>query len=192
MAAYSSILQSMSKQLGSCFQEIAKLREELHAAQGISDVKPEAPDNVISMKNELVIVEERLNSQIEKLRVDSKNEKTSIEAALTFKLEQYIANSIKNRLDMVLQSVKSQIIAEMNIKMDELKEELVSISCQHPLERDVRSEENNDGPLPSVTPLDIEALTKDILSDTASAISSQEQTNDFAINTVKKRILRKK
>lgn len=187
-AYYSSVLQSLTKQIASCYDEITKIKAEI--ASGVvhdNTQTNQASLNALETKlaeidSKVSSLDDKINNQFDRLR----NERLAGETTMMTKLEQYASNNIKNRIDLSLQNLKLQLTNDLtqNIKLQILSE-LESKEQSTPSVQDT-IEVVDDVPPPS---LDLEALTKDI---NVVGVSESNDTTEFSFNTGKKRALRKK
>lgn len=184
-AYYSSVLQSLSKQVSTCYEEINKLRQEI---RGTANDNPNSAAittlqaSITTLDQQIKLLDEKYNAQLEKVR----SERATGEATITTKLEQYASSTIKNRIELSLQNFRAQILNELEQKIDEVREEIsnsitplgVGSESRPPV---IDSIIEN----PVVTQIDIDALTKESL---------EPDTSDFTFNTgtTKRRVLKKK
>jgi DNA repair exonuclease SbcCD ATPase subunit len=188
-AYYSSVLQSLTKQIASCYDEITKIKAEL--ATGVkSDNIQVNQANLNVLENKLTEIDSKLSSLDDKLsnQIDRiRNERLASETTMMTKLEQYASNNIKNRIELSIQNLKLQLVNDLtqNIKSQILSE--MDVKEQTILSNAAQDVEVVDDVPPAS--LDLEALTKDI---SAVGISESNDTSEISFNTGKKRTLRKK
>lgn len=185
MAFYTSVLASMKKQIQNLQEELQAVHKQLGQVPETTAPPAQPPS---SSKADVMELETKLIGMIEQVRNEFresvKTERLAADGTMYTRLENQVTKTIKDRIELASQNLKAQIMADVQLLIEELKEDVM---LHHQPSNAVMVEE----PTPTTPPtlpasIDIEALTKDLM--TAGPDSTGE--SEFTFHA-KRKVLKK-
>lgn len=196
MAHLLSYVQSIANHQKHLVSEIENLKKTVVNQNVVGTEKP-----TISIDHELDVMKQKIIKEVmNDMTTLTRNEVQRCETSIQTRLEQFISKTVKDRLELAMQSVRSHL-NEIDLRVDELKEDLVNLNASActtnvatvPASTPIASSQLDIDTLPTSS-IDIEALTKNILAgsvDDSTASQSGTKTEDINFSQTKKKILRK-
>lgn len=143
---------------------------------------------------------DELDRKIEQTKTDLKalikSERASLESTLQLRIESLVLKSVKDRVELATESIKVQCQNYVQMLIEDIKE-APPVQSQlpppspppSPPQAAATLDEKAEPALPAS--IDIEALTKELLTETSTADPASNGSNEFAFST-RKKVLRKK
>ena len=209
MAFYTSVVNNLNSRVSYLCDEVEKLRAK--NCEPVANVATRSVSFQDDTNAKIEELDKRINTSVEaakaELKALIKSERAAIEAALFLRLEAHVNKAVKDRIEMSTHTMKTQIMTDVQLMVEEVKEQVVAAAATHSVSSiTVKEDQSSNDVIPPVVSdapsaattlsptslVDIEMLTKEILSDASAHISSA-CSDDFAFNTKKKeKVLRKK
>lgn len=190
MAFYSSIINNLANKLHNVTEEVGQLQATVKSLSQFTtkevNLDPSMYEDYINnaihdkTKSLLDVCVSQTKAEIRSI---IKQEISAMETQIAAKVENQFSKMIKERIDVALHASKSQIMTEVQLMIEDLRE-----TKEEPAIESIPNKVLEvTTPPPDLPSIDLDTLTKDLKTAELPAV----QDDDFAFNT-RKKTLRKK